>query len=189
MAKYAKFAEYLTTIKDDRIRLSFDAIESIIGADLPSSKKYAAWWSNNPSNSVMTKAWRRAGFKSIDVDVVGEKVTFVRERAARALIEPERPGQSPLPMSPLFGSMKGTSFVAEGVDLTAPADADWGKVYDDDYVPPAASYVVQDTTLSVADKIRELDEMGIERAQIAKLLGKRYQHVRNVLVRDQRKAG
>jgi hypothetical protein len=29
--------------------------------------------------------------------------------------------------------MKGTSIVMPGVDLTEPADPDWGKVYDDDY--------------------------------------------------------
>jgi hypothetical protein len=31
---------------------------------------------------------------------------------------------------PLFGAMKGTIRVVAGTDLTAPADPDWGKVYD-----------------------------------------------------------
>ena len=35
---------------------------------------------------------------------------------------------------------------------------------------------------SVADKIRALDRAGVARAEIARFLGKRYQHVRNVLV-------
>ena len=35
---------------------------------------------------------------------------------------------------------------------------------------------------SVADKIRALDRAGVARAGIARFLGKRYQHVRNVLV-------
>ena len=34
---------------------------------------------------------------------------------------------------------------------------------------------------SVADKIRALDRAGVPRADIARFLGKRYQHVRNVL--------
>ena len=189
MAKYTKFADYLAKTKGDRIRLSFDEIEHIIGSQLPPSKQYAAWWSNNPWNSVMTKAWLSAGFKSADVDVRAKKVTFVRTRAKASPPAPGSQSNSPtLPMSPLFGSMKGTNFIAEGVDLTEPTDPDWGKVYDDDYVPPSAEYVVTDASLSVADKIRELNEMGVGRAQIAKLLGKRYQHVRNVLVRDQQKA-
>lgn len=37
---------------------------------------------------------------------------------------------------------------------------------------------------TVADKIRLLDEEGMARADIARILGKRYQHVRNVLERD-----
>lgn len=34
---------------------------------------------------------------------------------------------------PLFGSLKGTTIIMPGVDLTEPADPDWGKVYDEDY--------------------------------------------------------
>ncbi len=37
---------------------------------------------------------------------------------------------------------------------------------------------------SVSDKIRALDRAGFARAEIAKYLGKRYQHVRNVLEHD-----
>src|ERR1041384_4514232 len=38
---------------------------------------------------------------------------------------------------------------------------------------------------TVADKIRNLDRAGFKRTEIAKFLGKRYQHVRNVLVADE----
>lgn len=41
---------------------------------------------------------------------------------------------------------------------------------------------------SVSDKIRALDRAGYARADIARYLGKRYQHVRNVLEHDKRKA-
>jgi hypothetical protein len=37
---------------------------------------------------------------------------------------------------PLFGALKGTITIAPGVDLTEPADPEWGKVYDD--VGPAS---------------------------------------------------
>ena len=40
---------------------------------------------------------------------------------------------------------------------------------------------------SVSDKIRALDRAGFTRADIAKYLGKRYQHVRNVLEHDKAK--
>jgi hypothetical protein len=41
-----------------------------------------------------------------------------------------------------------------------------------------------DAQVSVSDKIRALDRAGVNRADIARFLGKRYQHVRNVLEAD-----
>jgi hypothetical protein len=38
---------------------------------------------------------------------------------------------------PLFGALKGVTFVPPGVDLTEPADPDWGKVYEENAVVPA----------------------------------------------------
>ena len=38
-----------------------------------------------------------------------------------------RPGKR----HPLFGALKGSTFIPPGVDLTEPADPDWGKVYED----------------------------------------------------------
>ena len=43
---------------------------------------------------------------------------------------------------------------------------------------------VLNSPLTTSDKIRRLSEAGYERAEIARLLGKRYQHVRNVLEGD-----
>jgi hypothetical protein len=31
---------------------------------------------------------------------------------------------------PLFGALKGVTFIPPGVDLTEPADPDWGEVYE-----------------------------------------------------------
>lgn len=188
MSKYDKFAAFLTASGMPEIRLTFQQIEKILGFPLPASKAYQAWWSNNPWNNVMTKVWLEAGYKSSRVDVGGETIVFTREPSASLLVTPVNEATQ-IPRSPLFGLMKGTSIVAPGVDLTEPADPDWGKVYDDDYVSPSAQLVVEDQTLSISDKIRELNDMGIARAEIAKLLGKRYQHVRNVLTNDARKAG
>lgn len=41
--------------------------------------------------------------------------------------------------------------------------------------------IVNDPALSTSAKIRALDRIGVKRSAIAELLGKRYQHVRNVL--------
>jgi hypothetical protein len=42
---------------------------------------------------------------------------------------------------------------------------------------------------TVSDKIRALDAAGVARAEIARFLGKRYQHVRNVLEGDAQRGG
>jgi hypothetical protein len=42
---------------------------------------------------------------------------------------------------------------------------------------------------TVSDRIRVLDAAGVQRAEIAKFLGKRYQHVRNVLEGDAQSGG
>jgi transcriptional regulator with XRE-family HTH domain len=44
----------------------------------------------------------------------------------------EAPGGRLLELHPMFGCMKGTMTVPDDLDLTSPADPDWGKVYDDD---------------------------------------------------------
>jgi hypothetical protein len=38
---------------------------------------------------------------------------------------------------PLFGALKDITLVPPGIDLTEPADPDWGKVYDEKPVIPA----------------------------------------------------
>lgn len=44
----------------------------------------------------------------------------------------EAPDGRLLELHPMFGCMKGTMTIPDDLDLTAPADPDWGKVYEDD---------------------------------------------------------
>ena len=57
------------------------------------------------------------------------------EAAVNEEIRSENPEPLPQPKKterhPLFGALKGMTFVPPGVDLTEPADPDWGKVYED----------------------------------------------------------
>lgn len=180
MSKYEPLTAYLLAKGGRELRLSFGDLESIIGSPLPPSKKYPAWWSNNPTNSVMTKAWLAAGYRSEQVDTAGEKVTFRKAAEDTSPVSEERVGRSPL-----FGSMKGTTILMPGVDLTAPMDlGDWNPDRFDMRDVITASEIERikrDPTLNISDRIRKLDRLGMPRAEIARLLGKRYQHVRNVL--------
>ena len=115
--------------------MTFDEIERVIGAKLPpSAMRHRAWWSNNAQNNVMTQAWKDAGFNSEDVDMKGRRVTFRRVRPEAPRV-PGRPSGDVTTKDrhPLIGWMKGTLTIAEGVDLTQPADVDWGDAaYGDD---------------------------------------------------------
>lgn len=134
MGKYEPLTNFLRKQSRDEVRMTFSEIEKLIGGKLPSSSAHhRAWWSNNPSNSVMTKAWLAAGFKSEQVDIEGRKLVFRRVPSTRggggppstekAIEDQSMPGKR----HPLIGWMKGTIQIAPGTDLTEPADPEWGK--------------------------------------------------------------
>ncbi len=183
MSKYEPLTEFLKQSGQASIRLSFSQIEEILGFPLPASKQYAAWWSNSATNNTMTKAWLKAGYKAGQVDVAHHAITF------RTDAPPEPPGASP--RSALFGSMKGTTFLSPDVDLAAPMEAAWTVALDSTenvIVAHEAQKLAAQPNLNTSQKIRALARLGLPRAEIARLLGKRYQHVRNVLVAEQAKA-
>ena len=130
MGKYDALADYLRAQKRDEVPMTFEQIERLIGAKLPASHQYRAWWSNNSFNSVMTKAWLEAGFRSEQVDMESGKLVF-RRIGPRGFEEADARGLSgeaaPSKRHPLIGWMKGTVRIAPGADLTEPADPEWGE--------------------------------------------------------------
>jgi hypothetical protein len=130
VGKYSHLGEYLRAQRSNVVRMTFAEIERVIGGKLPpNSPRYPAWWSNNPSNNVMTKVWLEAGFRTEQVDVKSRKVVFRRTE--------QKPPEASSSLAavrgrrhPLFGALKGLARIAPGIDLTEPADPDWGKVYE-----------------------------------------------------------
>ncbi len=129
MPKYAALGEFLRAQSGSEVPMSFLDIEKVIGSELPpSSKKYPAWWSNNPSNNVMTKIWLTAGFQTERVDIPGRKLVFRRSKrisdpsASQGMLvnEDGKQGGTGRRRHPIFGCMKGTITIAPGVDLTQP---------------------------------------------------------------------
>jgi hypothetical protein len=122
--KYEPLGQYLRQQKTRLVSMTFTEIERVVGCKLPKSQRYPAWWSNNPNNNVMTKVWLDAGFESEQVDVEGRKLVFRRVREA------DNDDGAPTPPDekhhPLIGWLEGTVQVAPGVDLTEPADPEWG---------------------------------------------------------------
>ena len=86
MIKYDPLGAYLSGRDASQTPMTFDEIECVIGAPLPpAAGRYPAWWSNNPSNNVMTKVWLDAGYRSERVDLGARKLVFRRSRPALAL--------------------------------------------------------------------------------------------------------
>lgn len=121
MSKYEPLGAFLQSRSAEEVPMTFAQIEKLVGAKLPPSAKYRAWWSNNPTNSVMTKVWLEAGFRSGEVDLAARKLVFRRVRkggGARTVGKGKHP---------LFGALKGLLRIAPGTDLTKPADPSWGR--------------------------------------------------------------
>ncbi len=139
MSKYEPLEQYLRACNRADVPMTFAEIEKIIGDGLPSSAfRHRPWWSNNPSNSVITNAWLRAGYKSADVDMTGRKLVFrksakVGARSGDRRTKPQGDGPEELEaprqsiISHLASALNGTVTVYEGVDLTEPVDTEWNE--------------------------------------------------------------
>lgn len=148
MGKYDPLTTFLKGNQGREIRMTFREIERIVGQALPSKAKLIrAWWSNNPSNNVMTKAWLAAGYKTAQVDIAGETLVFTPAGKAQvvgfaeskqakfgtrgdtdAAIQP--PFEKKPRRHPAFGVWVGKVTLLPDYDYTQPSDPDWGKVYD-----------------------------------------------------------
>lgn len=130
MSKYEPLGDYLRKQQRTLIPMTFAEIERVVGTKLPKSQCYPAWWSNNPWNNVMTQVWLDAGFQTEQVDVTRRKLVFRRVSAPPPIIENDSAPSTSAGTSkhhPLIGWMKGTVTIAPGVDLTQPADPEWGE--------------------------------------------------------------
>lgn len=77
--KYDPLRKWLNQADGQRVRLSFREIESILGFRLPgSARTLAPWWANTRGSHVQAAAWMDAGWRTRDVDVGGENVSFER---------------------------------------------------------------------------------------------------------------
>ncbi len=138
MSKYAPLAEFLKEQSPVVFSCTFSEIEDVLGFKLPpSAYQHRAWWSNNPDNNVMTKTWLTAGFETMNVNIEEHTVFFRKILSAPTPIEAAthpkgmsdvtRPFITPhTAHHPLRGALKGTIRIAIDVDLTQPADPEWG---------------------------------------------------------------
>jgi hypothetical protein len=128
MSKYEPLRTYLRSRKTETVPMSFAEIEKVLGFKLPKSQMYPAWWSNNPTNNVMTNEWLAAGYRTEQVDIEGRKLVF--RRVGPPLVETPQAKEPPESETghPIVGFLKGMITIAPGVDLTEPADPELGEV-------------------------------------------------------------
>ncbi len=83
MSKFEPLTAFLSSLPTSERRVTFGEIERILGFKLPpSARRHRPWWSNNPDNSAITKAWLAAGFRTEQVDMAGESLVFRKARQA-----------------------------------------------------------------------------------------------------------
>ena len=155
-SKYDPLGKYLSQQPISEVRLTFSDIERIVGTKLPpKAQRHPAWWSNSPSNNVMTQVWLDAGFRSEQVDIVGRKLVFRRVRGTpqhgpAPQVPPGGMGEAthsfkhdtdtlPPRRHPMFGAMKGLIVLEPGYDLTQPALPEWADLLDEKYGPEKAT--------------------------------------------------
>ena len=143
MSKYAPLGAFLATQRASEVPMAFSEIERIIQAPLPpKAKDSRAWWSNNPSNNVMTKVWLDAGFQTERVDIPAERLIFRRKPVGEKPVGSQNPEFGVMEHSATFTHhhtstapgffaqvrerLGGTVTLLPGVDLTAPLWADEG---------------------------------------------------------------
>ena len=92
MPTYEPLADYLRTVTTQTIPVTFKDIEKIIGRKLPpSAYKHRPWWSNNTTNSAMTRVWVNAGWQTEQVDMAAQRLVFRRKTQT-----PPPPGSAPM---------------------------------------------------------------------------------------------
>src|ERR1041385_6716216 len=119
MSKYDGLGNYLRRQGFAEIPMTFAEIERVTGVKLPpKAQHHRAWWSNNPSNNVMTKAWLEAGFESAKVDMKARKLVFRRvangmiERLTQRAMQPYATKEG---RHPLRGALKDITRLVPGV--------------------------------------------------------------------------
>lgn len=83
MSKYDTLKQFLLSLEESSIKLSFSEIEEILGCKLPpSANLYPAWWSNDKHHHPHAQAWMKAGFLTKDVDFEKKTVVFYKSKNA-----------------------------------------------------------------------------------------------------------
>jgi hypothetical protein len=143
--KYDPLHRYLCTQMGSSVPMTFQQVESIIGGALPASaRRHRPWWANDATGHAHAKAWLKAGYRTEQVDMEGEKLVFVRadgvmeaDMMEKGMAESSAAykAQEAQAQHPMIGALKGLLWIDPSLDLTKPAlDPDeWDQILDEKY--------------------------------------------------------
>jgi hypothetical protein len=80
--KYAPLYRHLVELKKDEWLATFREVERILGFSLPDSARiHRPWWANQGERGGHSHAlaWEMAGWETSQVDMAGERLTFLRK--------------------------------------------------------------------------------------------------------------
>jgi len=76
--RYQPLHDHLGNVSTDKLELTFDEVERVLGRDLPNSaRRHRAWWANDPSHS-HARSWLEAGWQVETADMLAGWVRFIR---------------------------------------------------------------------------------------------------------------
>ena len=80
MDKYQPLTDFLDDIDQDRIVMTFESINDLVGGELPESAfKHRPWWATRTEGrGSQNLAWQSVGWETRDVNMELDEVTFVR---------------------------------------------------------------------------------------------------------------
>lgn len=83
--KYRGLHAHLSGLQSREWKTSFSEVESVLGFGLPASaRRYAAWWANENGDNRHSQsiAWTAAGWKTAEVDMDAETLSFKRRKSS-----------------------------------------------------------------------------------------------------------
>jgi hypothetical protein len=81
-SKYDGLTDFLGSRNEAELVTTFKELEGILGFTLPpSARTQRAWWAN--TNHAQGRSWRRIDWRTADLDLEGERVTFSKAKPYR----------------------------------------------------------------------------------------------------------
>lgn len=77
--RYARLAAHLESLRREKLALSFEEIERIIGGPLPpGARRHRAWWANDSVSHAQSRLWLEAGWRVASVNMTAQRAVFSR---------------------------------------------------------------------------------------------------------------